>query len=187
MKSILDAWKITSKEFLELDKSFGKLAYYAAWQLSRKNTKNNHQNDLEDFYQELIFSLLYAGSYTKRQVYIISSFVSCTKYCKDSFCINLLDTLQDLWNNRTRHGANRQKFGPSQEKMLEKLVHKYVPLEECPSKDRSLEINSDFERYCRRVIWNKQRSMGKKITREKPLRASMVSLSEFDFLSNNGN
>jgi len=31
-------------------------------------------------------------------------------------------------------------------------------------------------------VWNQQRSMGKKITREKPLRAGMVSLSSFDYL-----
>lgn len=182
MKSILEKWKITPEEFKQLDGAFGKLTYFAAWQLSRKNTKNNHQNDLEDFYQELVFSLLRAGAYTKRQNYIVASLAACTEHVKDDFCKKILDGLQDLWNNRTRHGANRQKFGPRQEKMLDRLLVKSVPEADRPSKDRSLEIDPQFARYCKQIVWNQQRSMGKKITREKPLRVGMVSLSEFDFL-----
>lgn len=185
MKSILDVWKVTPEEFKKLDKAFGQLCYYAAWQLSRKNTKNNHQNDLEDFYQELVFSLLRAGSYTKRQAYIKSSLSSCAEHVKDPFCKTVLDNLQNLWDNRTRHGANRQKFGPRQEKMLDKLVEKVVPEEQRPKKDRPLEIDAQFSRYCKQIVWNQQRSMGKKITREKPLRAGMVSLSEFSYLGAN--
>ncbi len=182
MKSILDAWKVTPEEFTKLDKAFGKLCYYAAWQLSRKNTKNNHQNDLEDFYQSLVFSLLRAGSYTKRQVYIEHCLAACADYVKDDFCRKILDNLQGLWNNRTRHGANRQKFGPRQERMLDKLVARVVPASERPSKERALEIDAKFTRYCKQIVWNEQRSMGKKITREKPLRCGMVSLSEFNYL-----
>jgi len=182
LKSILDVWKVTPDEYNQLDKAFGQLCYYAAWQLSRKNTKNNHQNDLEDFYQELVFSLLRAGAYTKRQVYIEASLAACAEHVKDDFCRKILDGLQDLWNNRTRHGANRQKFGPRQEKMLDRLLAKVVPVEQRPSKDRPLEIDAKFARYCKQIVWNQQRSMGKKITREKPLRVGMVSLSEFDYL-----
>lgn len=183
MKSILDVWKVTPDEFTKLDKAFGQLCYYAAWQLARKNTKNNHQNDLEDFYQELVFSLLRAGSYTKRQIYIEASLEAVAKHAQDSFCQKLIAKLQDLWENRTRHGANRQKFGPRQERMLEKLLNKVVPADERPSKDRPLEIDPKFSRYCKQIVWNQQRSMGKKITREKPLRVGMVSLSEYSFLS----
>lgn len=182
MKSILDVWKVSPEEFKKLDKAFGQLCYYAAWQLSRKNTKNNHQNDLEDFYQELVFSLLRAGSYTKRQVYIENSLAMCTQYVTDPFCKKILDGLQDLWNNRTRHGANRQKFGPRQERMLDKLMFKVVPEAERPSKEEPLNVDGKFARYCKQIVWNQQRSMGKKITREKPLRAGMVSLSSFDYL-----
>lgn len=182
MKSILDEWKVTPEEYTKLDQKFGKLCYYAAWQLSRKNTKNNHQNDLEDFYQELIFSMLKAGSYTKRQNYINSSLEACRKYTKDGFCRKLLFKLKNLWKNRTRHGANRQKFGPRQEKMLEELLQSSVPESARPSKDRPLEIDAGFQRYCKQIIWNQTRSMGKKITREKPLRVGMVSLSEFSYL-----
>lgn len=182
MKSILDDWKVTTEEFKKLDKAFGQLCYYAAWQLSRKNTKNNHQNDLEDFYQELVFSLLRAGAYTKRQSYIVASLAACEVHVKDDFCKKILDGLQDLWNNRTRHGANRQKFGPRQEKMLDRLLVKTVPEVERPSKDRPLDIDPQFSRYCKQIVWNQQRSMGKKITREKPLRVGMVSLSEFSYL-----
>ncbi len=184
MKSILDAWRVTPEEFKKLDKAFGQLCYFAAWQLSRKNTKNNHQHDLEDFYQSLVFSLLRAGSYTKRQVYIVASLAACNKYTKDTMCLLVLSNLQKLWDDRTRHGANRQKFGPRQERMLDKLMSKVVPIEERPSKDRPLEIDVQFARYCKQIVWNEQRTMGKKITREKPLRVGMVSLSEFDYLGN---
>jgi hypothetical protein len=182
LKSILDLWKIDSVEYKKLDDAFGQLCYYAAWQLSRKNTKNNHQNDLEDFYQELVFSLLIAGSYTKRQAYIESSLAACAKHTKDPFCKQILENLQNLWNNRTRHGANRQKYGPKQEKILDNLVEKVVPLEERPDRNRPLEIDAKFYRYCKQIVWNRQRSLGKKITREKPLRVGQVSLSSFDYL-----
>ena len=185
MKSILDVWKITPEEFKNLDKQFGQLCYYAAWQLTRKNTKNNHQNDLEDFYQELIFSLLRAGSYTKRQVYIESSLKSIAEYAEDPFTRQIVGKLQDLWDNRTRHGANRQKFGPRQEKMLDKLVERVVPEGHRPDKNRPLELDGKFARYCKQIVWNQTRSMGKKITREKPLRVGMVSLSEFSYLGGN--
>lgn len=181
MKSILDAWQITPDEFKKLDKQYGQLCYYAAWQLTRKNTKNNHQNDLEDFYQELIFSLLRAGSYTKRQVYIECSLVAATEHAADPFTRQIVDKLQDLWANRTRHGANRQKFGPRQEKLLDRLIDRIVPESQRPSKTRSLELDAKFGRYCKQIVWNQTRSMGKKITREKPLRVGMVSLSEYNY------
>ena len=182
MKSILDEWKVTPEEYTNLDKKFGKLCYYAAWQLYNKNTKNNHQNDLEDFYQDLVFSLLKAGSYTKRQNYINTSLQMCIKHVKDPFCRKVLFKLKKLWKNRTRHGANRQKFGPRQEKMLEELVQAHVP-EDCrPSRDRPLEIDLSFQKYCKQIVWNQTRSTGKKITREKAMRVGMVSLSDFSYL-----
>ena len=97
----------------------------------------------------------------------------------------LVLTLQNLWNNRTRHGANRQKFGPIQEKLLDELIKKYVPKDIRPSKTESLKIDTKFSTYCKAIVWNGQKSMGKKITREKAIRSGLVSLSEYDYLGTN--
>ena len=104
------------------------------------------------------------------------------KYAKDRFLKRLVRELQQLWDNKTRHGANRQKFGPYQEKLLGKLVRTLVPARERPSKKAPLRLDTKFRTYCKAIIWNAQKSMGKKITREKVIRTGQVSLSEFDYL-----
>lgn len=183
MKNICDAFPISEEEFVDLSVKFKDLCYFAAWELTRKNTGNNHQNDIEDFQQDLLISVLRAGSYYKRQIYINQCFDICFKYCDDEFEFELLTSLKELWDNRTRHGANRQKFGPHQEELLDKLVRRFVPKNERPKRKARMSINPTFATYCKQIIWNAQRSLGKKITREKPLRTGLVSLSEFDFPS----
>jgi hypothetical protein len=69
-----------------------------------------------------------------------------------------------------------------QEKILDRIINKFVPKEHRPKKDAPLKIDSKFTTYCKAIVWNGQKSMGKKITREKSIRSGMVSLSEFDFL-----
>ena len=102
----------------------------------------------------------------------------------DKFVYKIVQELENLWSNRTRHGANRQKFGKHQENLLDKIVRRMVPKEEQPFKDAPLKIDSKFATYCKAIVWNGQKSMGKKITREKSIRSGMVSLSEFDYLQN---
>jgi len=53
---------------------------------------------------------------------------------------------------------------------------------ERPDRFAPLSIDSKFATYCKAIVWNGQKSMGKKITREKSIRSGMVSLSEFDYL-----
>lgn len=166
MKTILESFKITEEEYEKLYKKFYRLCWRAAWDLSQKNTKNNHQNDVEDFQQELLISVIRAGSYYKRQVYIEEALEVCRKHVEDPFISHILDSLQDLWNNRTRHGANRQKYGNFQEKILKQIMISTVPKYERPSRKRSLEIDQKFAIYCKQIIWNSQRSMGKKITKK---------------------
>ena len=182
MKAIFDQFPITEEEYCELDSNFGKLCHYAAWQLKKKNSQNNYNDDQDDIVQELRISLLRAGSYYKRQTYIESSFESLEKNIKDKFTNSLVKELKNLWDNRTRHGANRQKFGPFQEIILDRLVHKYVPADIRPNRKRPLQIDTKFKTYCKQIAWNSLKSMGKKITREKSWRSGMVSLSEFDYL-----
>lgn len=186
MKDICNNFPITSDEYNELDEKFGKLCYYAAHQLKKKNTKNNCVEDIDDINQELQLSIIRAGSYYKRQIYIENCLVLVKKHAKKTDKNKkLIRTLQNLWNNRTRHGANRQKFGPIQEKLLEDLVVKYVPRKNRPSRTQSLRIDSKFSTYCKAIVWNGQKSMGKKITREKTIRSGLVSLSEYDYLGAN--
>jgi hypothetical protein len=125
-----------------------------------------------------------AGSYHKRQTYIQSCFLALRKHVKDKFIRKLLCELRKLWRARKRHGANRQKFGEFQEVILERLVKKFVPKEFRPDKNMPLKIDAVFSTYCKQILWNEQKSLGKQITREKDIRSGMVSLSEFDYIAN---
>ena len=127
-------------------------------------------------------SLIRAGSYYKRQVYIEKCFEISKEYVKDIFILKLLEGLADLWSNRTRHGANRQKFGAKQEAILNKIVKKYVPRGKQPDKKVNLSIDSKFTTYCKAIAWNTQKSLGRKITKEKSIRTGITSLSDFDYL-----
>jgi hypothetical protein len=181
MNDIYVNFRITEKEFESLRDSFDKLCWWAAHRLKRQNSNNNYTEDLKDVHQELLMSLLEIGSYQKRQIYIEKCFVLVRKYVTDPFLLEIIDELDSLWKNRKRHGANRQKYGTFQEKILEKIVEKAVPLNLRPNKEAPLTIDSKFARYCRVSVLNRQKNIGKKITREKPIRNGQVSLSEFDF------
>ena len=181
--SIADNFPINNDEYLALEKSFGSLTKYASWQLLRKNAKNNHTDDFDDINQELVMSLIRAGSYYKRQVYIERCFDVAKKHVNDIFMCKVLEGLEDLWHKRTRHGANRQKFGIAQEDLLWSIVKSYVPKEIRPKKNAPLKIDTKFTTYCKSIVWNANKSIGRKITKSKSLRSGMASLSDFDYLS----
>lgn len=183
MESILHSFPISPEEYLLLDEKFGKLAYFAAWELKRKNSKNANFNDPDDDVQELRIALMRAGSYYKRQTYIEDCFQVLELYATDRFIKRVVLELKDLWENRRRHGANRQKFGPFQEVILDRLVENHVPLSARPDRKRKLQIDLKFTTYCKKILWNEQKSLGKQITREKGWRTGLVSLSEFDYLA----
>lgn len=182
MLDICTNYQIGDEEYRELENKFGRLTWHAAHELKKKNTRNNYMDDAEDIRQELQMSMLRAGSYYKRQIYIENSFLAVKKHVKDKFVFLIVSELEKLWNNRTRHGANRQKFGPHQEKILQTILVKTVPENARPDSQAPLKIDSKFVTYCKAIVWNGQKSMGKKITREKVLRTGLVSLSEFDYL-----
>lgn len=185
MLEICNNFRINDQEFNELDKKFGKLCWHAAHELKKKNSKNNHTDEPEDIKQELQMSMLRAGSYYKRQIYIEKCLSVAKKHCCDYFLSRVIEELEILWSNRTRHGANRQKFGKYQEIILDRIVRDCVPFAERPDKKQTLKIDSKFTTYCKAIVWNGQKSMGKKITREKSIRSGMVSISEYDYLANN--
>lgn len=180
--SICKNWRITDDEYLQLDKKFGLLAEYQSWQLYNKNSRNNHTDDQTDISQDIRIALMKAGSYYKRQVYIERCLELCEKHVKDEFLRQVVRHLCLLWKNKTRHGANRQKFGPHQERLLSRLVRKIVPRQERPQKKAQLRMDSKFTTYCKSITWNQVKAMGKKITREKGIRANQVSISEHEFL-----
>jgi hypothetical protein len=182
LETIVNNFPITESEYEILDKKFGKLCYYAAWELKRKNAKNANVNDPDDDVQELRIALVRAGSYYKRQTYIESCFEALDRHLKDKFIMKVFNELKQLWEDRRRHGANRQKFGVHQQIILDQLVKKYVPEEERPNRDQLLNLDLKFVTYCKQIIWNAQKSLGKKITREKSWRTGLVSLSDFDYL-----
>jgi hypothetical protein len=132
--------------------------------------------------QELRIALLRAGSYYKRQTYIEECFAALENNVHDKFNKAIVTELKQLWIDRRRHGASRQKFGEFHELILDRFVNKYVPKESRPAKDKPLSIDLKFTTYCKQIIWNAQKSLGKQITREKSWRGGLVSLSEFDYL-----
>lgn len=184
MQKICKEWRVTEQEYFDLEKQFGRLCEKQAWVLLQKNCKNNHTDEQTDVAQEMRVAMIRAGSYYKRQMYIQKCLKVCHEYAYDKgkFIRYLWASLADLWKNKTRHGANRQKFGPPQEELLTKLVRKIVPKSEWPDKKAPLPLTPEFFTYCKSITWNAQKALGKKITREKVIRSQMASLSEFDYL-----
>lgn len=182
MLDICTTYKINEEEYQQLEDKFGRLCWKAAHELKKKNSRNNFTDDPEDIKQELIIAMMRAGSYTKRQVYIEKCLAVARQYANDEFMVKIITELETLWANRTRHGANRQKFGRFQEQILDKIVRLIVPRAERPNKKEPLKFDAKFGTYCKSIIWNGEKQMGKKITREKSIRSGQVSLSEFDYL-----
>jgi hypothetical protein len=182
VSSIFDTYSLSEDEYKQLDDKFGRLCYKIVWELKRKNTKNNYTEDLEDVMQELRISMLRAGCYYKRQTYLEDCMTAARRHVKDPFLSSVVKELRALWKKRTRHGANKQKFGDHQEVLLERIVSDCVPAAERPQKNRRLRVDKKFNNYCKAITWNCQKNLGKKITRERHLRSGLVSLSEHSYL-----
>lgn len=180
---LIDTFAVTDEEYKLLQDQFGELEYFAAWQLMRKNVKNNHTEDIDDIMQQLHMSIIRAGRYYKRQVYIESCLEKAEEFASDQFLKDVVKELKFLWDNKTKHGANKQKFGPHQEKLLDHIIEKCVPPEIRPNPQSPLRIDKKFHTYCKAIAWNQQKSMGRKISRERTIRSGQVSLSQFDYAS----
>jgi hypothetical protein len=184
--TIAHQFPVTSEEYDMLEKKFGQLAHFEAWQLIKRNQNNNMIDSEEDIVQDLRMAMLTAGNYTKRQRYIETCFMALERRIDDTLVAEIFRQLKRLWNDRRRHGAGRQKFGPHQEQILQVLVDKYVPKDQVPDRKAPLVIDCKFSTYIKSITWNKQKYLGKKITREKSWRTGLVSLSEFDYLGTCG-
>jgi hypothetical protein len=181
---ICKEWKISEDEYWKLEKAFGLLCEKQAWELLRKNYRNNHTDEQTDIAQDMRMAMIRAGSYHKRQTYIEKCLRLCQEHVQGEgkFLKSVVRALVKLWKNKTRHGAGRQKFGPHQEKLLYRLTRQLVPKNNRPSKKAPLQMDSNFATYCKSITWNEMKAKGKKITREKVIRGNMASLSEYDFL-----
>ena len=182
MQDVFKDFPVTDEEFGVLEKEYGNLCHFMSWDLIKRNSNNNSMLEEEDITQNLRIALLRACSYHKRQVYLEQCLHLCKKHVRGKFFALMLKNLNQLWIDKTKHGANRQKFGEHQEQLLEVLTKNFVPRDIRPSKDAKLKIDAKFSRYCKSIVWNDQRAMGKKVTRERNIRSGMVSLSEYDYL-----
>lgn len=187
MKGVEYEWPISNEEYLVLEKEFIKLCHKQAWILLGMNWNNNCSDEQEDIVQDLRIAMMKAASYYKRQTYIEKCFEVLNDNIEDELVLKILGELEDLWENKTRHGANRQKFGNYQEAILENLVKKYISKKMRPDKNAILKFDSKFKKYCKQITWNALRQKGKKITREKFWRTSLCSLSEFDYMGSTTN
>lgn len=182
MEYITLKFPINEEEYRQLDTKYGQLCEFVAWDLLKRNNAANHTDEQTDIAQELRIAMMRAGSYHKRQVFIDGCLALAGKYAQDRFLRYVVRELKELWYNKTRHGANRQKFGPHQEKILASIIRTIVPKKERIKKSASLCLTSKFDHYCKSIIWNAQKARGRKISRERTIRAGQVSISEFPYL-----
>lgn len=166
------AFPITNEEFLRLEKQFDNLLHFAGWKLLRGNEGGLHTEQEEDVYQELRIAMLKAASYYKRQTWV----EACLESLPDS---PAKQRLTDRWNGRAHHKRGAS-FGEHEEQELKRLIER---MPERPDCDTPLVIDAQFRTYAKSIIWNHEKQMGKRIGKEKPLRAGCVSLSENQHLS----
>lgn len=182
--SMFKKFPILDAEYVDVEKQFDKLCCAIAWDLQKKNRNNNCnvETEIEDVIQEIRIAVLEAMCYHKRQIYIDSSFVVALKYCMNADVRTELLNIYDIWQNRKEHGTNRPKFEKQHEDLLEKIVMEYVPDKMLPNKNKPIKIDTEFKNYCKSIAWNRQKSIGRKITKERVIKKGIVSLSENIFV-----
>lgn len=179
MSNVFRDFPVRDQEYRELEEKFLDLLHFASWQLIKKNSRNNHTEDEEDISQELKIGLIRAGSHYKRQTYIEDCLRACAEHAEGDAAA-IAAELGDLW--RQKHKSPKKRFGPRHEDQLDRLVESVVPPDCRPSKGRPLDVGKKFAPYCKAIVWNTLKAVGRKITKEKPIRTGLASLSEFDFL-----
>lgn len=178
-----DDFTLSNAEWSALEEKFGALLSFQSWQLLRMNAKNNHTDEFEDVSQMQRLAMYRAGCYHKRQVYIQSCLKAAIEHVSDPLVADVVRELVHLWDNKTRHGAGKVKYGDYQQDLLDKIVLGHVPAECRPDRNSPLEIDATFAKYFKAITWNSKKTLGKKITREKSWRSGLTSLSEHDHLA----
>lgn len=183
---IFKRFEITTEDYKLLEKKFDSLCKFVAWRLKQSNARNNCTDDLDDFIQEMRLAVLYAGAYYKRQTYIEECLVLLKKNLTDHFLKLILDELVSRWRSRSKSGDERKRFDVYHEEILENLVKENIPEKIRPSRKRPLNIDQRFPIYCKNIIWNKKKAVGRKITKERSLRGGLVSLGQYEYISSMG-
>lgn len=174
--AVLSKFRLSDKEWIDLDKKYGKLCKFQARTLLDKNTTSMHTEDYEDIEQEMRQSMIVAALYAKRHKYIEDCFEIGNKIIKDDKNLFTLNKLESIWRNKAT------RFTRVHDQMLEDLMINCVPENYRPSPNTPLDVDSSkFKAYCKGITWNRCKAMGRKITKERPLRSGIVSLSKFDF------
>ena len=184
LRNIFHSFQLTNSEFEMLRKKFGDLCRYEAWQLLRKNLKNNHTDDFDDIQQDLLLAMSKAGIYFKRQTYLAAALDAVSEHVTDPFLVMIVGCLRNLWKNKRLHGASKQTFGQKQEAILAKLIMT-VPAEHRPDPRKPLEMCPELAVYCKSITWNQQRALGRQISKNMGFRNGVVSLSEYSHLGSN--
>ena len=179
---ILKEWPISDEEFQDLEKQFARLSHKQAWTLIKMNYRNNFSDEEEDIVQDMRLGMMKAAAYTKRQRYTVACFEKLREHCHDAKELLLIDEMESIWEERKNPGGGKRKFDKPREKLLEKLVKKYVPEQDRPNRNERLILDARFKTYCKTITWNEIKQKGKRITREKFWRSGIVSLSEHEFL-----
>jgi len=182
---IFKRFEVTNEDYLLLEKNFDKLCKFVAWRLKQSNARNNCTDELDDFIQDMRIAVLYAGAYYKRQTYIEECLTLLAKHLKDRFLRLMLMELISRWENKGKSGEERERFDVYHEEILENLVKENIPDKIRPSRKRPLVIDKRFPIYCKNIIWNKKKAVGRKITKERSLRGGLVSLTQFAYIGGN--
>jgi len=180
-------YNITQKEYEELDKQFGKLCHYAAWQIVRFNfPKIKYEQEFPNVDQEIVISVIRAASYYKRQIFLNKAFEFLNSIQLTRQERVKVTALQILWDGRKEKG-NKNKFDKNEEEALVEVIKTNQNKasekgEAAPTQSAPLQLNKEFTIYCKSIIWNTYKSIGKGITKSRKDRKHEVSLSEYDFL-----
>lgn len=178
MSSIIKDYPLTNDEYVIIEKAFGGLIRHAANQLGKKNSGIFHNSDvIEDFNQEIKIVCLHAAACVKRQAYLKECFEVTKKYNNNNVVIEeILDVIKPVIF---------KSYDEKVEKILLEIMNKTVDIQFHPSKNGLLKITKDLYPYFKAVIWNRQKSLGKQLTKDKKFRLGLVSLSEYDYLAKN--
>lgn len=179
MSYILQTYSISDEEYDELLDQFDKLIYFIAWKHIKTNRHNNLTDELEDVIQELRIALVQSAGYYKRQCYILNCF-DALKTCKEP----IIEELRYKWDNRIKHGARKRLFGQPEEQILNNIINYFLPEGSRPQIEK-IKINTKYKTYCKSILWNAVKALGRKITKEQPIRQGITSLSEFEYIGNN--
>lgn len=169
-------YSVTTSEWSELEKKLGNLCRTITWQLLRQNKMACIEN-FDEWNPEVQMALVRAACYYKRQCYLqaaIEHVDSVIDELTDYDKSEASDLLRQ-WTSKPKNGQPR--FSREHELRLDALISKTAG----PSRER-LVLDSDFVPYAKRIMWNAQKTIGKKLTSAKK-EIAMISLDECEFLA----